>query len=43
MPRLLLLPDVPGCVEEDPVEEDSKKGKAKVADEITDEASVVSG
>ena len=36
-------PEVPGCVEEDPVEEDSKKGKAKVAEEITDEASVVSG
>lgn len=36
-------PEVPGCVEEDPVEEDSKKGKAKAAEEITDEASVVSG
>ncbi len=36
-------PEVPGCVEEDPVEEDLKKGKIKVADEITSEASVVSG
>ena len=31
-------PEVPGCVEEDPVEEDSEKSKAKVAEEITDEA-----
>ena len=36
-------PEVPGCVEEDLVEEDLKKGKIKVADEITSEASVVSG
>ena len=42
MPRLPLH-RVPGCVEADPVEEDLKKGKTKVSEEISDEASVVSG
>ncbi len=38
-------PEVPGCVEVDPVEKDSKKSKpkTKVDEEISDEASVVSG
>ncbi|MBT3636837.1 MAG: hypothetical protein HN531_07855 [Opitutae bacterium] len=38
-------PDVPGCVEADPVEDDSKKAKTKVkvVEEVSDEASVVSG
>ena len=38
-------PEVPGCVEVDPVEEDSKKSKpkTKVVEEISDEASVISG
>ena len=38
-------PELPGCVEVDPVEEVSKKSKpkTKVVEEISDEASVISG